>query len=236
MASAGTEQVEENTTEGKDPAAESSGRGGHFSVNAEESFATFGIAHRFIFFAVLEGLYEDGVSSDDVNRMLKVEKGQSYDHFISHCPICTAVLQAMQVYASRADIGRMYKGINHRTTESTFGPGLAENVQSNLMSDDPEIRLKTMYQLVSTWFNRRLVRSNLSHEERATLVREIEAGKEEGMRKLQSFKKAGTTKQLAPAFVNVDSCAMCSAASKSDFQGFTPMDLPAGKPGPFTRK
>src|SRR5215210_1212430 len=76
---------------------------------------------RFIFHSVLEGLYEDGVSNEDVNQILLKKEGQSYFHFIYACPICTATIWAVEAYRARPE--HLY---SIKSGASTFGPGLAE--------------------------------------------------------------------------------------------------------------
>src|SRR5262249_30538104 len=58
---------------------------------------------RFIFYSTLEGLYEDGVSNQDVDQILLRKDHQSYSHFIYACPICTTTIWALQAYRSRPE-------------------------------------------------------------------------------------------------------------------------------------
>ncbi len=54
-------------------------------------------------FSVFEGLYEDGLSNEDLDRILLKEKNQAYFHFIYACPICTATIWGLEAYRSRPD-------------------------------------------------------------------------------------------------------------------------------------
>src|SRR5262245_14721387 len=58
---------------------------------------------RFIFHAVLEGLYEDGLSNEDVDQILMRKEKQNYFHFIYSCPICNATIWALEAYRARPD-------------------------------------------------------------------------------------------------------------------------------------
>ena len=77
---------------------------------------------RFIFYSVLEGLYNDGLANSDVDQILLKKEGHSYFHFIYACPICTATIWALQTYRVRPE--RFY-GL--KTAATTFGPGLSES-------------------------------------------------------------------------------------------------------------
>lgn len=190
------------------------------------SFKVSGAAHKFLFLAVLEGLYEDGVSRDDTARILHREEGQSYTHFISHCPLCESVLEAIEVYAARPNWG--WKAVRPPVTEATFGPGLDDKTKEGLASDDVKVRLTTIFGLVSRWVNVRLARTPISDEERAALQAELELGKKEGLRVLTAYKRdpsGNSIRQLAPGFSDLNECAMCSGATNSTFDGKTPMGI-----------
>src|SRR2546428_4879514 len=72
---------------------------------------------RFIFYSVLEGLYEDGLSNKDVEQILMKKEKQSYFHFIRACPICTATIRALEAYRVRPEY--LYTS---KPSVSTFGP------------------------------------------------------------------------------------------------------------------
>ncbi len=202
------------------------------------SFETFGEAHRFLFMAVLEGYYEDGVSHADVARILRREEGKGYDHFIYACPICTAVQQASELYANRPELS-MYKPPSYQVKEATFGTGLSTELSAGLASESVEIRLKTIFQLVNTWVNRKLERSRLSDTERSQLMAEMEAGKALGIRRLAGYKKAADEAILdssAPGFATLDACAMCNGATNSAFQGLEPKGLGAPSSSSLVKK
>ena len=55
----------------------------------------FDEVHRFIFYAVLEGLYDDGVSNGDVDRILLKGEKEYYFHFVYACPVCTPTIDAL---------------------------------------------------------------------------------------------------------------------------------------------
>src|SRR5947207_11898373 len=57
---------------------------------------------QLVFFAVLEGLYRDGVSNDDVDRIIPPGKNgkDTFDpeHFVYACPLCHPAFEAFRLY------------------------------------------------------------------------------------------------------------------------------------------
>src|SRR5262245_43577757 len=58
-------------------------------------------AHRFIFYAVLEGCFEDGLATEDAAQILLRKENEPYAHFVYACPVCTPTIHALEVYRSR---------------------------------------------------------------------------------------------------------------------------------------
>ena len=172
----------------------------------------FDEATRFIFFGVLEGLYENGVSNKDVDQILLKKEGQCYDHFIYSCPICNATIWALQTYRARPT---EFYGL--KTTVSTFGPGISETQHQQLYSDDPHQRLTVINQLMQGWMTKRMDKLNLNEHERTVLLEKLEKKRKDGMYALESFRKYehgpdfGVAK-AAPAYVDLEECAVCNGA------------------------
>lgn len=166
---------------------------------------------RFIFYSVLEGLYEDGLTNRDVEQIL-LKKGTSYFHFIYACPICTATVWALEAYRSRPE--HLY---SLKSGASTFGPGLSDSLHNELYSDNPHQRLIAINAMVKTWLARRIEKMNLSEKEHDVLLNKLEAKRKEGMNVLKSFRhyehgsKMGV-EQAAPAYVDLEECAVCNGA------------------------
>jgi len=185
-------------------------------------FQRFGEAHKFIFFSVLEGLYEDGVTQDEIERILMKREGHGYEHFIYSCPICTGVLQAARLYAARPRFHsfKPTPADEHQVENGTFGSGLSAEVRLALASEKVEIRLEAIHGLVWKWSDRRLKRLDLSHEEETELLAEIDAGREAGMSALRHWQEdpdESLMKSYAPGYVELKGCAMCNAACKVEF-------------------
>lgn len=178
---------------------------------------------RFIFYSVLEGLYEDGLSTDDVAQILMKKEKQTYFHFILACPICTATIWALEAYRERPKA--LY---SLKSGASTFGRGLSDAQRKQLYSEDPRQRLTAINALVRTWMERRMNLMQLSEKDRTTLLESLEKKRKEGMNQLEAFRKHAHGPSLgvaeaAPAYVDLNECAVCNAAVGK------PMKLPDAK-------
>ncbi len=180
-------------------------------------------ATRFIFYSVLEGLYEDGLSSQDVDQILMKKDKQCYFHFIYACPICNPTIWALQAYRARPE---QFYGM--KMQGSTFGPGLPGSLHTQLYSNDPQQRLVAIHTLVKSWLNRRMKHMNLSTKDRAELIKSLMQKRKEGMKMLESFRHQEHGQnfgaaEAAPAYAGLSECAVCNGAVGK------PMKLPEAK-------
>lgn len=167
---------------------------------------------RFIFYSVLEGLYEDGLSKEDVTQILMKREKETYFHFIYSCPVCNPTIWALEAYLARPD---QFYGM--KRPGSTFGPGLKPELREQLYSKDPTLRLTAINSLVQTWMERRMKTLRLSPDEKTALTKQLELKREEGMKALERFRKKQHgenfgVEQAAPAYVNLTECAVCNGA------------------------
>ena len=167
---------------------------------------------RFIFYSVLEGLYEDGLSNADVDQILLKNEGESYFNFIYSCPVCTATIQALQSYRNRPE--HLY---SLKSDDSTFGTGLSPALHAALYSGDTRRRLGAINLLMQGWMDRRIKSLHLPVEEQAKLLAKLEDKRREGMDALESFRHYGHGRDFgvtkaAPAYVDLDECAVCNGA------------------------
>jgi len=169
--------------------------------------ADFDDAHRFVFYAVLEGCYEDGLSTDDVSQILMKREKETYLHFVYSCPICTPTIHALEAYQSRP---KSFSGL--KTPASTFGPGLAPDLKQQLYSRKPEERLAAINSLVQRWTERRMSMLNFTAAERDRLRKALEEKRNKGMEVLKKSKAAGTDWFSASGFSVVEECAACNGA------------------------
>jgi hypothetical protein len=167
---------------------------------------------RFIFYSVMEGLYEDRLSKEDVTQILMKREKETYFHFILACPVCTPTIWALEAYLARPD---QFYGI--KRPGSTFGQGLAPELREQLYSKDPTQRLTAINSLVQSWMERRMKNLRLSADERTALTKQLELKREEGMKALERFRKKQHgenlgVEQAAPAYVDLTECAVCNGA------------------------
>jgi len=177
----------------------------------------FDDAHCFIFYAVLEGCFEDGLSTEDVAQILMQRENESYFHFVYSCPICTPTIHALEVYRSRPSAFYSLK-----SGASTFGSGLTPDLKKQLYSDSAELRLSAISSLMQRWIARRMSLLALSDKQRDQLQKAIEDKRQKGMNALKHFKadkfESGPNAEkpmvsfYAPAFIAIEECAACNAA------------------------
>ena len=179
----------------------------------------FGEAYQLVYFGVLEGLFQDGVKTEEVDLILRTNDGSaSYEHFIYACPICMATIHALELYRDRP----RFFGIKDHSPPAkfrTFGEGLPDEVRAKLESEDVKVRLTAIHGLVGEWVVARLKSQNLAEEQRADLRKELEAGRDRGMQMLRGYQAKGeeALRTFAPAYAELKECAICNAALQMEF-------------------
>jgi len=168
-------------------------RGGSDGLSPDE-------AHRTVFFAVLEGLYLDGASNEDVDRILA--GGDTPELFVYGCPICMPALDAFRVYRGRARLSTRKDG-------DTFGPGLPEELRARLAGEAFSTRWEALRDLLRRYVARRLDTLRLTRAEREAYAAVLEEMRKKGMAVLQSYEAAGR----AGALGELDRCALCDGAN-----------------------
>lgn len=191
------------------------------SAQEEIRMDYFGDAYQLVYFGVLEGLFKDGVKTEEVDLILRrKDEGAHYDHFIYACPICMAAIHALELYRERP---RFYGIKDHSPPAKfkTFGPGLAEDVVAKLGDEDAGVRLKAIHSLVGGWVSARLKSLSLTNEQREKLQTELEAGRDRGMSMLKGYQRdPDRIAFYAPAYAELKDteCAICNAALQMDFK------------------
>ena len=116
-----------------------------------------------IFYAVLEGLYDEGVANDDVDILLREDPATKLPmHFVSGCPLCHPAIDAL-----RLDRGRP-KVHGQKGDPDTFGPGLSAAEREALRNADILVRLPVLGAFVERSLQRKLSSLRLTKEERTT--------------------------------------------------------------------
>lgn len=117
-----------------------------------------------VFFAVLEGLYADGVPDAVVDAIVprspKAGQNPVKTSFVVQCPLCQPVYEAFALYQKRP----AFAGDGKR---NTFGKGVEPDLEKQLVSPDPRTRLSALKILVQRWVGRRLTAMRLTEAEKA---------------------------------------------------------------------
>jgi hypothetical protein len=125
---------------------------------------------RMVFFAVLEGLYTDGVPDDIVDSIVprKVKEGANplKTSFVVQCPLCHPVYEAFSQYQRR-------QAFNDDVKRSTFGKGIDKELAEQLMSTTPMVRLTALRVLVHRWVERRMTSMRLTETEKRDWIAKL---------------------------------------------------------------
>src|SRR5262245_11491865 len=153
-----------------------------------------------LFFAVLEGLYRDGVTNDVVEALLVPNDAGGPALFVPGCPICTPALNAFLVYRIRPP----FRG--KKIERDTFGPGLPESIAAACTGPDLTARFKVLNGLIEGWVAQHLAQRRLTAGEAAEWRQTMEEWRKKGMAGL-------APQQVAGKDFSQKSCAVCDAAN-----------------------
>jgi hypothetical protein len=166
---------------------------------------------QFVFFAVLEGLYRDGIDNDVVDAVLgdiKKVKDDGDDaklktHFVFRCELCHATYEAFRTYRARPIF--MQSG-----GKSTFGEGKTdEKIVTDLRSDDARSRVYAMGKLVRPWIMHRIEETRKTDEEKNIMKNRFEKFAREGGELLGDLRR---NDKLYLDWDFYGSCQACEAA------------------------
>ena len=165
--------------------------------------------YRFIFYAVTEGCYEDGIATTNVDQILLMNTNVGLVHFVYACPVCMPTIHALQAYRSRPEHLFGYK-----THLNTFGPGLSAEQIKKLYSDHPSDRLEVINGLMQTWITRRMTELRLTDAEKTQLQKNLEQMRQDGMKMLKYSQGNNPEYFKLSAFAEVQQCAACNGACR----------------------
>jgi hypothetical protein len=170
---------------------------------------------QFVFFAVLEGLYRDGIQNEIVDAIIgdRVEKKEDKvkTHFVFRCELCHATYEAFRVYRNRPTFTDA-KGA------STFGKGIDLKLLKDLRSKDARKRVYTMGALVRPWIMHRIEETRKTPEEKTAMKKKFTDYAQYGAKLLNAHKKAKDGFYLDWRFYG--SCQACEAAKDLGKKGF----------------
>jgi len=153
-----------------------------------------------IFYAVLEGLYDEGVATEDVDILLHQDPAtKQYSYFVYGCPLCMPAIDALQLYRGRP------KFYSQKGEPDTFGTGLPAKEREALRGDDVSARLRVLHDFIERCMKRKLasLRLNKAESEQWQLV--LKEMRDKGSFMLKEAKEQGK----AGALANAKGCSVC---------------------------
>jgi hypothetical protein len=153
-----------------------------------------------VFLAVLDGLYHEGVASEDVDVMLKRDATTgAFRYFVPACPLCLPTIDALQLYRGRPK----FHGLKGEL--DTFGDGLPTAESAALRGGDDQARLKVMHDFVERCVQRKMTSLRLTAAERKEWAMMLQEMAAKGGEMLKVARHAGQAGALAEA----KECAVC---------------------------
>jgi len=137
---------------------------------------------RFLFFATLEGLCEDGMPDTAVTAVLERDYKGQYRNFVYACPVCSPVVEGFRAYSMRHDFYYSRKG---DPLSPGTSPAIAAVVEG-LASPEATKRGAALDDFVRRCTERHMERLRLRDDEKADLRRRFREGRKKGMEVLRS--------------------------------------------------
>ncbi len=191
------------------PASASPEAGGPESENGKKSSVVWknDPLCQFVFFAVLEGLYRDGVQNEVIDLVIgepEKEKGAKVKScFVFRCELCHATYEAFRAYRNRPVF-------QNADDQSTFGKGIDPSIITKLKSEDAGSRVYAMGSLVRPWITQRIEETRKTDEEMKAMKKEFERFATDGSKMLAKHKADKDPLYLDWTFYAT--CQACEAA------------------------
>ncbi|MEZ0266342.1 MAG: hypothetical protein ACAI43_16555 [Phycisphaerae bacterium] len=165
-------------------------------------------ACQLVFFAVLEGLYTDGVPDEAVNLIVPPDAGgEGVKHsFVFRCPLCHAAYEAFVLYQNRT----AFNGSGEK--RSTMGGAFDPKVLESLKSKDVRTRVYTMGAMIRPWIERRMKMTQMGEAEQKALLKRLLDYAAEGDRLFRTLRaQPGSVYQ---EWMFYGGCQACEAAQE----------------------
>ena len=178
---------------------------------------------QMVFFAVLEGLYRDGVSDEVVECIVpktpNLEQDPFRKNFVPECPICHPVYEAFALYQKRPN----FKDDNKR---NAFGKAeLSPEIVKAFQSKDLQTRVKQgVRPLVGKYVAAHLNKMNLSAEEKQEWSKKLLERVEQGTSLYTKFRATEEGKLLGWSFYG--GCGACTGTKEACDTLIAPKPLP----------
>ena len=172
-------------------------------------------AHQFLFFAVLEGCYTDGLNRDDIEQIIPnhEDRVRIYTkNFIISCPICQPVYDGFVLYADRNTLSKQTR----KPTDisfNTFGQGLDKKTREQLAKGGQPCR-DAIKDLIQKWVDARIAKLRLTEQETKELRDEFAKRRKKGEEALQRFKSGKQGESIQKTYYDwEEGCPNCLGAS-----------------------
>lgn len=152
---------------------------------------------RFVYQAVLDGLYTMGLSDQTVDRILEEDAEGRPVSFIPGCPLCMPAREAFRDYRQRTDA-------------RDVPPSAPASMLAALDSEKDLERTSALGRLVQDLVAKRIAAANWSDAEAEAWSRRFEAAAAEGQRQLTAHQA-----QDVEAYEMMWSCMICDGASRA---------------------
>lgn len=169
--------------------------------------------HRFVFYAVLEGVYEDGISDEAINLIVPNPKSMAdlvhpqRTNFIQSCPLCTPAFDAFCAYKARP----VFHGQEASKTDS-FGEGLPAATLANLRGT-PSQRRNAIRDLIEKYIARRLEILYLDVEDREDVTLRLRELRNNGHLALKRVKNGAEGEALKKVYADWEFCPNCTGVA-----------------------
>jgi len=167
--------------------------------------------HRFVFFAVLEGCFTDGITDADLEFIIPTaENGgrKMITNFVIACPLCRPAYDAFHFYANRPHLSQPAK----HTHYTTFGAGLEPAIRQQLA--EPGLPCRNAIQdLIERWVSARITKLRLNEEEEKSLRSALADKRKKGEEWLARFREGKHGEELAENYQDWENCPICSGSS-----------------------
>jgi len=176
----------------------------------------FTFERKLIFYAVLEGLFEDGVAGEALElilpdaRSMTLEDAPEKTNFVYACPICMPTFDALRLYPARLPFYAQ-----KATKYNTYGPGLSEEIMKELRGT-PFQRRDAIEALINKWIQRRLDNLKITDCERDQIEKNLSAMRKKGEEMLKRFQSEKNYNGFKKYYENWKKCAACSGTSPLD--------------------
>lgn len=180
-----------------------------------------------VFHAVLQGLYDDGVSNEAVDLIIPPGDKQFSMHFVYACPLCHPAYEAFRLYRQRPNF------YGRKDDADTFGGELDEATMKKLRDKDKLVRLDAIQELIQKWVGRRLDSMRLTSDERTEWSYLLTARLKMGMLAMEKSPEFGA-KECAICLGSVEGAIRPAAPAKP--QRFEPKPVRPPQPPVSTPK